>query len=46
MGCEYRPKGESEVFIYDFEGPEYTGKLIPGQIGDAVTYTVEIRPGK
>ncbi|HQW44517.1 MAG TPA: hypothetical protein PLX74_10070 [Chitinophagaceae bacterium] len=51
---EYRPKGESEVFIYDFEGPEYTGKFqLSCQVfyqgrsfGDAVTYTVEIRPGK
>jgi hypothetical protein len=50
---DYRPHGESEVFIYDFEGPEYTGKFqLSCQVyfngksfGDAITYTVEIKPG-
>ena len=51
---DYRQPGQSEVFIYDFEGPEYTGKFILScqvyyqnkPFGDPITYTVEIAPGR
>lgn len=51
---EFRPRGESEIFIYDFEGPEYTGKFqMSCQVyyqgrpfGDPLPYTIEIKPGK